>query len=286
MERPVGVVGAGVMGSGVAQALAQAGHGVVLVDVDQPALDRASDSMRNGVRMAKMLRSPQAASSPDEVLSRIESTTDPGRLSQAFFVIENVPERIALKEDLYRTLDEVCPPDAVLAANTSCVPIRRLAACTSRADRVLGMHFMNPAPMKDTVEVIRGDATSDDTMRAALDLLTSMGKEAVVVRDSPGFVSNRVLMVTINEASRVLEEGVAPAEDVDRVFTACFGHAMGPLATADLIGLDTIADSLDVLRECFGDDKYVPTRLLSEKVSEGKLGRKSGEGFFVYRGAT
>lgn len=283
-ERVVGVVGAGVIGRGVGQSLAEAGHRVVLVDVDDAILTRALDDIRRNAG-ARRLLTKGAAASPEELLARIDATTDAAALAAASFVIENVTERWAVKEPVWRHLDRVCPPGTVLAANTSAIPIAKLAAATSgRSPYVLGIHFMNPVPLKDTVEVIRSADTADATVDDALDLLASMGKGALVVNDAPGFVSNRILMLTINEAIAVLDEGVADAETIDAVFTRCFGHPMGPLATGDLIGLDTIADTLAVLGDETGDERFRPARLLDELVAEGRFGRKSGRGVFDYPG--
>lgn len=277
----IGVVGAGVMGAGVAQALAEAGHTVVLVDVSDAALEHCREEVRKGVAMAKLLRRGDTPPDADAVLARIDATTDYGDLAHVGFVIENTTESVELKEEVYARLDGVCPPATVFAANTSAIPIARLAAATHRGDRVLGMHFMNPVPLKPTVEVIRGEHTSDDTIAVALELLASMGKDGIVVRDSPGFVSNRVLMLTVNEAVGVLEDGVASAKDIDHIFTTCFGHKMGPLETADLIGLDTILNTLVVLQDAYGD-KYRPAPMLEKLVADGHLGRKTGQGLHAY----
>jgi 3-hydroxybutyryl-CoA dehydrogenase len=280
----VGVIGAGVMGIGVAQVLAQAKYQVVLVDVAEEALARARQEIRQGVRFYHMLRrdldlKPLDA---DTAAARITFTTDMQRLRQADFVIENVTEKWAVKEPVYATLDAICPAHCLFAANTSAIPITQIAAATQRPSQVLGIHFMNPVPLKDTVEVIRGYRTSDDTLQTALHLLESVGKKGIVVNDSPGFVSNRVLMLTVNEAIFLVQEKVAAPEDVDQIFTQCFGHKMGPLATADLIGLDTILLSLEVLYEQFNDPKFRPCPLLRQMVNAGLYGRKSGRGFFTY----
>jgi 3-hydroxybutyryl-CoA dehydrogenase len=280
----VGVVGAGVMGAGVAQSLAQAGLGVVLVDTSPAALDRALSTIRNGVRFHHFMRPGSPRQDPDEVLSRIAFHGELDPLASVDFVIENVTERWATKAAVYAGLDELCGVDCVLAANTSAIAIRRFAALVRAPGRVLGMHFMNPAPVKDTVEVIRGAETAPATVETALALLERIGKRGVVVNDSPGFVSNRVLMLMINEAAALVEEGVAPAADVDRIFRECFGHAMGPLETADLIGLDTIVLSLEALLEQIEDRKYVPCRLLRELTDRGDHGRKSGRGFYEHAG--
>jgi 3-hydroxybutyryl-CoA dehydrogenase len=280
----VGVIGAGVMGAGVAQNLAQSGFQVVLIDIEANALERCEQDIRNNVRFAAMMNKDSGKKQgPDEVLERIEFTADYQLLSDAVFVIENVPETWQAKQSVYPQLDAVCPAETVYAANTSCYSITRLGALTNRPDKVLGIHFMNPVPMKPTVEMIRGHHTTEKSIQIAGELLADMGKDYVLVNDSPGFVSNRVLMLMINEAVFVLHEGVAEAEQVDAIFKKCFGHTMGPLETADLIGLDTILNSIEVLHESFGDSKYRPCPLLKKMVDAQLLGRKSGRGFYLYK---
>jgi 3-hydroxybutyryl-CoA dehydrogenase len=280
---PVGVVGAGVMGSGVAQNLAQTGHQVVLVDVAPEPLERARREIRQSLRMGALFGQKVAGGEgADAVLGRIRFTTDYQDLAPVQFLVENVVEKWPVKEAVYRQIDGLCDPACVFAANTSCVSITKLGAVTRRPDRVVGMHFMNPVPLKPVVEVIRGHHTSEDTLERARAFLAAMGKEAIVVNDLPGFVSNRVLMLTINEAVWLVQDGVAPAEDIDRLFTTCFGHKMGPLATGDLIGLDTILYSLEVLYESYNDGKFRPCPLLRKMVDAGLHGRKTGQGFFDY----
>ncbi|MEK7259355.1 MAG: 3-hydroxyacyl-CoA dehydrogenase NAD-binding domain-containing protein [Pseudomonadota bacterium] len=282
MINTVGVVGAGVMGRGVAQAAAQKGMSVVLLDVSDEILVAADNEIRQAIRFAAMLDKKSAVDSPDEVCQRIEFTTDLARLAQVDFLVENVSEKVAIKQELYPQLDGVCKSDCVFAVNTSAIAITRVASWTQRAEKVVGMHFMNPVPMKPLVEVIRAHHTSDATIGTAKQFLTQLGKEAVVVNDMPGFVSNRILMLTVNEAVFVVQDQVSTARDVDRIFKGCFGHKMGPLETADLIGLDTILFSLDVLYESYNDPKFRPAPLLRKMVDAGLHGRKSGEGFFKY----
>ncbi|GIJ48805.1 3-hydroxybutyryl-CoA dehydrogenase [Virgisporangium aliadipatigenens] len=280
----IGVIGAGVMGTGVAQNLAAVGLESVLVDVDDATLERARQQIQRGARMSRLL-SPAGANgarSPEPNLDLIHYTTDYTELGDVDFVVENITEKWDLKSAIYPRLDAICAPGVVFAANTSAISITRLASLTTRPERVLGMHFMNPVPMKPAVEVIRGWHTSDETVRTAQELLARMGKEGIVVADAPGFVSNRVLMLTVNEAVYLVQDGVAPAADVDRVFKSCFGHPMGPLETADLIGLDTILHSVEVLYESFNDSKYRPCPLLRKMVDAGLYGRKSGQGFYTY----
>jgi len=277
----VGVVGAGVMGVGVAQNLAQTGHRVVLVDLSDEILDNARRELSTGLRACALLNKG-AGADPAQVFGRIEFTTDYELLAKADFVVENVTEDWAVKRPLYGELDAICPPGVPFGVNTSAIPVTRVGAATTRPDRVIGVHFMNPAPLKPTVELIRGLHTSDETLARTRSLLDGVGKRHVLVADSPGFVTNRVLMLTINEAVFLLHEGVSTAADVDRLFKECFGHAMGPLETADLIGLDTVLLSLQVLHEGFGDSKYRPCPLLVKYVEAGWLGRKTGRGFYDY----
>lgn len=277
----VGVIGAGIMGVGVAQSLAENGHDVVLVDVDDHTVERAKRSLELNARTARML-GRTSARTPQEIVSSVRFSTSYGDLDDVGYVIENITEKWALKEAVYRDLDEVCPAECIFAANTSAIPITRIGAATKRPDRVIGIHFMNPVPIKTTVELIPGHHTSGDTVTRTEQLLASIGKTPIRVSDSPGFVSNRVLMLTINEAAFLVYEHVADAQAVDNVFVSCFGHPMGPLATADLIGLDTILHSIKVLQESFGDSKYRPCPLLRQMVDAGLHGRKSGRGFFSY----
>ncbi len=282
-QRTVGVVGAGVMGSGVAQRLATFGFRVVLIDLCDGILERARNEIRNNVRFqAFMAKDKGQAPDPDEVVGRILFTTGYEPLHEAFFVVENVTEKWTVKQAVYPRLDEACPDETVYAVDTSCFPVTRVGALTNRPDRVVGIHFMNPVPMKPTVEMIRGHHTSEGTIAIAKALLADMKMDCVLVNDSPGFVSNRVLMLTINEAVFLLQEGVATAGEVDEIFKKCFAHKMGPLETADLIGLDTILNSVEVLYECFNDSKYRPCPLLKRMVDAGLLGRKSGKGFYTY----
>ena len=282
MEYPiVGVIGAGVMGAGVAQSLAQTGHRVVLVDVSESILDHARQEVKNGVR-ATALFDKKAARDPNEILGFITCSTDYGRCAEVDFVIENVTEKWPIKKEVYERLDGVCRPGVIFAANTSAIPITRIASATKRATKVVGMHFMNPVPMKPMVEMIRGFHTSEETLVAGKRFLAEMGKDCIVVEDSPGFVSNRVLMLTINEAIFLAHDKVASPADIDRIFKTCFGHKMGPLETADLIGLDCILYSIEVLYESFNDDKYRPCPLLKKMVDAGLYGRKTGRGFYSY----
>lgn len=280
----VGVVGAGVMGIGVAQNLAETGHKVILVDIHEEQLTKARQAVRSNIRMNAFFRKNAVPEKTDVVMGRIVFTTDYEQLRESDFLIENVVEKPVVKEQVYARLNDVCREDCIFAANTSAISITRIASWTRRPDRVLGMHFMNPVPLKSMVEVIRGFHTSETTLSKARQLLAEMGKEGIIVNDMPGFVSNRVLMLTINEAIYLVQDQVASAGDVDRLFKTCFGHKMGPLETGDLIGLDTILYSLEVLYESYNDDKFRPCPLLKKMVYAGLHGRKSGRGFYEYEG--
>jgi 3-hydroxybutyryl-CoA dehydrogenase len=268
------------MGVGVAHSVAEHGHQVTLVDISSEALERAEQELVRNVRMSRLLG--KGKTDITDILDLVTFTLDPGLLSTADFVIENATEDWDIKATIYPVLDKVCRPEVVFAANTSAISITRIAKLTTRPDRVLGIHFMNPVPLKDTVEVIRGWHTTDHTIDLARELLESIGKKSVTVNDSPGFVSNRVLMLTVNESAYLVQDNVAPAKDVDEIFKSCFEHKIGPLETADLIGLDTVLYSINVLYESFQDSKYRPCPLLKKMVDAGLYGRKSGEGFYRY----
>ncbi|MYT77484.1 3-hydroxyacyl-CoA dehydrogenase family protein [Streptomyces sp. SID8364] len=275
---PVGIVGAGTMGVGVAQCFAAAGHPVVVVDPDPAARASGPDRVRSWTRAVQLLR----GQGKGPVEQRVVWAADLAALTGVRLVVDCAPERVPVKEEIFRTLDQICPADAVFASCTSAIPIGHLGSVTGRPERVIGTHFMNPAPLKDTVEVATNPATADQTVQLVLDVLAGLGKKAVVVGDGPGFVSNRVLMLTVNEAAAVVEAGTADAATVDRVFQDCFGHATGPLRTADLIGLDTVVDTLAVLGRFTGDARFRPTPLLARLVAEGNVGRKAGRGFHPY----
>ena len=280
--KTVGVIGAGVMGVGLGQNLAQTGHKAILVDISGEVLDRAREEIKKGLRFQGMFQKGAKKESSDEVLGRIRFTTSLEELDAADFVVENVPEKWEIKSKIYPRIDAICPERAVFAVNTSCFSITRVGALTKRPDRVIGMHFMNPVPLKPMVEAIRGYHTSEETIATARQFLSQMGKDCILVNDLPGFVSNRILMLTINEAVFTVQDGVATAEQVDQLFKTCFGHKMGPLETADLIGLDTILYSIEVLHESYNDSKYRPCPLLKKMVDAGLHGRKSGKGFYDY----
>jgi 3-hydroxybutyryl-CoA dehydrogenase len=269
------VVGAGQMGGGIAQVVAASGRRVSLHDAAPGAVERGLEAMRRS--LTKLAE--KGGADPDEVLARVEPVDD---LVSADLMIEAVVEDAAVKEDIFRRADSVLPGEAVLASNTSSIPITSLAAATERPDRVIGMHFFNPVPVLKLVEVIRGVETSDETARAIVQLAEELGKTPAEARDFPGFVSNRILMPFINEAAYALLEGVAEAEAIDTIAKLGFAHPLGPLALADLIGLDTCVAIMEVLHEGLGDPKYAPCPLLRQYVQAGRLGRKSGRGFYEY----
>jgi 3-hydroxybutyryl-CoA dehydrogenase len=269
------VVGAGQMGGGIAQVVAASGRHVSLYDAQPGATDRALGAMRKS--LAKL--EEKGGARTDEVMRRITVVED---LVPAALMIEAVVEDADAKEQLFHRADEELPPGAVLASNTSSIPIATLAAATKRPDRVIGMHFFNPVPVLKLVEIIRASSTSDETAGAIVDLARDLGKTPAIANDFPGFVSNRILMPFINEAVWALHDGVAQAEAIDTIAKLGFAHPLGPLALADLIGLDTCVAIMEVLREGLGDERYAPCPLLRELVEAGKLGRKSGAGFYEY----
>jgi 3-hydroxybutyryl-CoA dehydrogenase len=269
------VVGAGQMGSGIAQVAAAAGCRVSLHDEAAAASERALETIRRS--LAKLAE--KGGADPDEVLARIEIVDE---LVPADLMIEAVVEDALVKEQIFFRADQILPSEAILASNTSSIPITSLAADTIRPGRVIGMHFFNPVPLLKLVEVVRGRDTSDETVEAVVAFAEELGKVPALANDSPGFVSNRILMPFINEAVWALHDGVAEAEAIDTIAKLGFAHPMGPLALADLIGLDTCVAIMEVLEEGLGDDKFAPCPLLREHVVAGRLGRKSGQGFYRY----
>ena len=269
------VVGAGQMGAGIAQVVAASGRRVSLYDAAPGAVERGLEAMRKSLaRLAE-----KGGADPDEVLARVHPVDD---LVSADLMIEAVVEDAAVKEDVFRRADATLPAEAILASNTSSIPITSLAAATGRPERVIGMHFFNPVPVLKLVEVIRGLETSDETAARIVALAEDLGKTAAEVRDLPGFVSNRILMPFINEAAYALLEGIADPDAIDTIAKLGFAHPIGPLALADLIGLDTCVAIMEVLQRGLGDQKYAPCPLLRQYVQAGRLGRKTGRGFYSY----
>ena len=279
----IGVLGAGVMGVGVTLRLTQAGYQVILLDISDAVLHNARQQIIQQFRLQRLFSQGNRSDDIDKLLERITFTTYYSPLQDASLVIENVKEHWETKRSVHTRLDTVCSPHCIIGANTSAISITRIASVHTCPERVIGMHFMNPVTLKSMVEVIRGYHTSDAIISNVQTFLSSLELEGIVVNDMPGFVTNRVLMLTINEAIYVLQDQVAPSKDIDKLFKGCFGHKMGPLETADLIGLDTILDSLIVLYESYNDSKYRPCPLLKKMVDAGLYGRKSGQGFYTYK---
>ncbi|WP_312573377.1 3-hydroxyacyl-CoA dehydrogenase family protein [Clostridium sp.] len=276
----IGVVGAGVMGIGVAQSFAQKGYQVILIDISHEILKNAKEEIYKNIRLQAFFN--KSIEEPDEILQRINFTTDYEQLQNVKFLIENVTEVWETKKSIYLKLDEICQNNCIFAVNTSCISITKIAGLTKRPTRIIGTHFMNPVPLIPAVEVIRGYHTSEETIEKTRNILSCLGKECIVVNDYPGFVSNRISHLLMNEAAFVVQDQVADPKDVDEIFKKCYGHKMGPLETADLIGLDTVVYSLDVLYENYQDTKFRCCPLLRKMVDAGLVGRKAGKGFYTY----
>jgi len=281
MIKTVGVIGAGTMGNGIAQTFAQSGFSVILLDVAQPMLDRARATIETS--LSKFVeKGRMSAADRDATLARLATTTTVDRLVEAEYIVEAIVENADTKRALFTSLDAIAKRDAILASNTSSISITSLGAATKRPDKVLGMHFMNPVPLMTLVELIRGQATSAESMAIAADLCRTLGKTPVEAADYPGFIANRILMPMINEAIYAVMEGVGTPEAIDTVMKLGMNHPMGPLTLADFIGLDICLAILNVLHDGLGDPKYRPCPLLRRMVAAGHLGRKSGQGFYTY----
>ena len=277
----IAVLGAGQMGNGIAQVAACAGYNVTMIDIEQSFIDSGMASIESSLsKLVSKERMSQADAAA--ALARVRATTDRAEASDCDLVVEAIPEIPELKFSTFAELDSICKPEAILASNTSSISIDEIAASTDRPDRVIGMHFMNPVPIMKLVEIINGSETSNEVNAAVVAAAERMGKTALSCNDSPGFVSNRILCPMLNEAILTLQEGVAKPEAIDGIMKLGMNHPIGPLALADLIGLDTLLHIMTVLHEGMADDKYAPAPLLVRMVGEGNLGRKSGQGFYSY----
>ncbi len=278
----IGVIGAGTMGTGITVDLVFHGLHSVLVDISDEILEKAKEEIVKNIRFAPLLFKNAPKLKTEDALKQVTFTTRLEDVRDCEYVIENVPEEWEIKKKVYPELDNICKPDVCFGVDTSCTSITRVGALTRRPDKIVGVHFMNPSYLKPVIEVMRGHHTSDECLDATRALLKQMNKEAIVVNDFPGFVSNRISHLFMNEAAFVYQDGVADAKQIDRIFKQCFGHKMGPLETADLIGLDTVMKSLDVLYESYQDPKFRCCPLLRKMVDAGNLGRKTGKGFHNY----
>jgi len=277
----IAVLGAGQMGNGITQVAACSGYDVVMIDIKDEFIERGIGNIEKSLaKLVSKQRMTQEES--DTARSRISISTDRGLCSDADLVVEAVPEILELKQSIFSELDEICKSDCILASNTSSISITKIAESTNRPDRVIGMHFMNPVPLMELVEIINGKSTSEETNTAVVAAAEGMGKVPLSTEDSPGFVSNRILCPMLNEAILCLQEGVATKESIDGIMKLGMKHPMGPLTLADYIGLDTLLHIMEVLYEGFGEPKYLAADLLREMVAAGKIGRKSGEGFYTY----
>ena len=279
--KTIAVLGAGQMGNGITQVAACAGYNVTMVDIEQSYVDRGLATIEKS--LAKLVsKERMTQEDADAARGRITTAIDRQACADCDLVVEAVPEILSLKQEIFAELDQICKPETILASNTSSISISTIAEATNRPEQVIGMHFMNPVPIMKLVEIINGKQTSDATNAAVIEASATMGKTALSCNDAPGFVSNRILCPMLNEAILTLQEGVAEPEAIDGIMKLGMNHPIGPLALSDLIGLDTVLHIMNVLHEGMGDDKYAPAQLLKDMVAEGKLGRKSGQGFYTY----
>jgi 3-hydroxybutyryl-CoA dehydrogenase len=281
MIQKIGVIGAGQMGNGIAQVAAVAGYEVVMIDIKEDYIQKGMETINFSLGKLVM-KERMTVADADSAIGRITTGTDRNLCADCDLVVEAVPEILSLKAEIFSELDGICKPETILASNTSSISISTIAGSTNRPDKVIGMHFMNPVPIMKLVEIINGDSTSEATNQAVVDAAEKMGKTALSCNDAPGFVSNRILCPMINEAILTLQEGVAEPEAIDGIMKLGMNHPIGPLALSDLIGNDTVLHIMNVLHEGFGTEKYAPAPLLIQMVEEGKLGRKSGQGFYTY----
>ncbi|URZ15102.1 3-hydroxyacyl-CoA dehydrogenase family protein [Clostridium felsineum] len=279
MNKCIGVIGAGVMGRGVSQRFAEFGYRVILVDINQEILDSAVNEIKRNLKFASMFNKKVNI---DDVMKNINTSLSYDELKDVDYIVENVPEDEKIKQNVYKKLEQICKKDCIYMANTSCIPITLLGAFTKRMDKVIGVHFMNPVPLKNFAEVIQGRRTSKETIEIIGSLLKDIGISIEVINDSAGFVSNRLSHLFMNEAAFLVYENVATPKQIDNIFKKAFGHKMGPLETADLIGLDTVLDSLRILYDQYEDSKFRACPLLKRMVNAGELGRKEGKGFYKY----
>lgn len=279
MNKCIGVVGAGVMGRGVAQRFAEFDYRVILVDISREILDSAANEIKRNLKFANMFKKK---ANVDDVMKNIITSLSYDDLKEADYIVENVPEDEKIKQNVYKQLEKICKEECIYMVNTSCIPITLIGSFTERVDKVIGVHFMNPVPLKNFAEVIRGRGTSEVTVQNIKNLLETTGISIEIINDSAGFVSNRLSHLFMNEAAFLVYENVATPTQIDNIFKKAFGHKMGPLETADLIGLDTVLDSLRILYDQYEDSKFRACPLLKQMVNAGELGRKNGKGFYKY----